>query len=261
MRTWQKAATVAAMGTALAALPTMAAPPATAASPIAPYGGIGAEWNAKGGAAGFLGAAQDNEYDVAGVPGARMEDFQGGQIYWSGPTGAHEVHGLIAIKYRTGAGGPTTYGLPLTDEVTTPDGVGRFNHFQGGSIYWTPSTGAHTVYGGIKAEWAATGWEQGILGYPTSDEGNALGNANVGPGRYNNFQHGVIYWSPATGAHEVHGAILGAWAGRGYEQGALGFPTMDERDIFGSGGRESWFQAGYISWVNGKITVLVDPHN
>jgi len=230
---------------------------ATAASAIAPYGGIGAEWLAKGGAAGFLGAAQDNEYNVAGVSGARMEDFQGGQIYWSGPTGAHEVHGDIAIKYRTGAGGPTTYGLPLTDEVTTPDGVGRFNHFQGGSIYWTPSTGAHTVYGAIKGEWAATGWELGVLGYPTSDENNALA-----PGRYNDFQHGVIYWSPTTGAHEVHGAILGAWAGLGYERSGLGFPTTDVVYIPNGGDQgQSDFEGGYINWVNGEITVHVDQHN
>jgi len=230
---------------------------ATAASPIAPYGAIGAEWNARGGAVGFLGAAQDNEYNVTGVSGARMEDFQGGQIYWSGPTGAHEVHGLIAIKYRTTAGGPTEFGLPLTDEVTTPDGVGRFNHFQGNrSIYWTPSTGAHTLYAGIRGDWAANGWEQGVLGYPTSDENNALA-----PGRYNDFQHGVIYWSPAPGAHEVHGAILAAWAALGYERSALGFPTTDERDVFGGGGRESYFEGGYINWVNHEITVHVDQHN
>jgi len=254
VRIWKKVATAAAMSMIIVGLPAAAA---TAASPIAPYGGIGAEWNAKGGAAGFLGSAQDNEYDVAGVPGGRMEDFQGGQIYWSGPTGAHEVHGLIAIKYRTGAGGPTTYGLPLTDEVTTPDGVGRFNHFQGGSIYWTPSTGAHTVYGGIKAEWAATGWEQGILGYPTSDENNALA-----PGRYNDFQHGVIYWSPTTGAHEVHGAILGAWAGLGYERSGLGFPTTDVVYIPNGGDQgQSDFEGGYINWINGEITVHIDQHN
>ncbi len=44
-----------------------------------------------------------------------------------------------------GAAGPL--GLPLTDETGTPDGIGRFNHFQGGSIYWTPATGAAMVRG------------------------------------------------------------------------------------------------------------------
>ena len=57
------------------------------------------------------------------------------------PSHAFEVHGDIRKKYDVlgGPGGPL--GLPLTDETATPDGVGRFNHFQGGSIYWTPRTG------------------------------------------------------------------------------------------------------------------------
>jgi len=57
------------------------------------------------------------------------------------PSHAFEVHGDIRKKYDAlgGPGGPL--GLPLTDETATPDGVGRFNHFQGGSIYWTPRTG------------------------------------------------------------------------------------------------------------------------
>ena len=39
---------------------------------------------------------------------------------------------------------------PVTDETGTPDGVGRFNHFEGGSIYWTPGTGAKEVHGAIR---------------------------------------------------------------------------------------------------------------
>jgi len=75
------------------------------------------------------------------------------------------VHGAILTEYLIAAGGPAVYGLPLTDETTTPDGVGRFNHFQGGrSIYWTPATGAHAVYGAIRAAWAARGWERGPVG-------------------------------------------------------------------------------------------------
>ena len=47
-------------------------------------------------------------------------------------------------------------GYPLTDETATPDGVGRYNHFQGGSIYWTPATGAHEVHGAIRGQWATS---------------------------------------------------------------------------------------------------------
>ncbi len=161
------------------------------------YGAIGAKWTALGGTSGFLGNPLDNEYNVAGVAGARVEDFAGGSIYWSAATGAHEVHGAILAKYRA-AGNAAHYGLPSTDESTTPDGVGRYNHFTSGrSIYWTPSTGAHLVYGSIRAKWASLGWERGRLRYPTTDEYSVTG------GRRNDFQYGSITWSSSTGALTV----------------------------------------------------------
>ena len=309
MKVWKRAATAAAMaGMALTVLPVLAA---TAAVPIVPYGAIGAEWNAKGGAGGFLGAPQDNEYTVSAIPGdqvppgARAEDFTGGVIYWSPATGAHEAHGAILQEY-VAVGGTAVYGLPLTDEVTAPDGVGRFNHFSaGGSIYWTPLGGAHAVHGGIKADWVALGYEHSVVGYPTSDEydvpgvpgarmqyfaggdifwsgptgahevhglilfeyANTLGGAQTyglpttdettAPdrvGRFNHFQGGSIYWTPVTGAHEVHGAIREAWAGTGYEHGPLGYPTTDEFGM--AGGRGGDFQHGYIWWTATGGTVV-----
>src|SRR5262249_33139671 len=86
-------------------------------------------------------------------------------------------------------------GYPLTDETGAPDGVGRFNHFQGGSIYWTPATGAHEVHGAIREQWAALGWEKSFLGYPLTDETPT----DDGSGRYNQFQRGGIRWRPSSG--------------------------------------------------------------
>lgn len=83
-------------------------------------------------------------------------------------------------------------GYPITDEVTPPDGVGRYNVVEHGSIYWTPATGAHEVHGRIRDAWMTTGWEAGSLGYPTSDEYAVSG------GRRSDFQHGSITWDPAT---------------------------------------------------------------
>jgi uncharacterized protein with LGFP repeats len=82
----------------------------------------------------------------------------------------------------------------VSDETTTPDGIGRYNHFQGGSIYWTPQTGAHEVHGFIRNKWAFLRWERGRLKYPTSDE------FQDGPYRRSNFQGGYIRWSEKTGA-------------------------------------------------------------
>jgi uncharacterized protein with LGFP repeats len=33
----------------------------------------------------------------------------------------------------------------VSDEATTPDGTGRFNRFEHGTIEWSPSTGAHVA--------------------------------------------------------------------------------------------------------------------
>ncbi|TVT17458.1 hypothetical protein FNH05_36025, partial [Amycolatopsis rhizosphaerae] len=81
-------------------------------------------------------------------------------------------------------------GYPTTDELATPDGVGRYNHFSGpGSIYWSPNTGAHGIYGAIRDKWASMGWETSPLGYPTSDEYDVTG------GRRNDFVSGwITFW-------------------------------------------------------------------
>src|SRR5674536_173883 len=165
------------------------------------------------------------------------------QIYWTPATGAHEVHGLIAAHYAE-LGGPTSLlGFPLTDETATPDGTGRFNHFTGGSIYWTPATGAHEVHGAIREKWAALGWELGVAGYPLTDE-TATPD---GTGRFNHFTGGSIYWTPATGAHEAYGAIRQYYTdAAGGPAGRLGLPTSGEYAI--PGGRASNFEHGAISW-------------
>ncbi len=62
-----------------------------------------------------------------------------------------------------------------------------------------------------------------------------------GRGRVRDFDNGSIYWSPETGAHEVHGAIRDKWQSMGWERSKLRYPTTDERDI--PGGRASTFQA------------------
>ena len=85
--------------------------------------------------------------------------------------GAFEVHGAIREKYLALGAEASILGYPTTNETTTPDGIGRYNHFQGGSIYWTPSTWAHEVHGLIRDRWASLGWERNPqLGYPITDE-------------------------------------------------------------------------------------------
>ncbi|HEY7308923.1 MAG TPA: hypothetical protein VH643_06090 [Gemmataceae bacterium] len=158
------------------------------------------KYAALGGPHGFLGqpfdvGAGSNEMPTADGKG-RCRDFEHGSIYWSPQTGACEVHGDIRIKWAQLGGERGFLGFPLTDELGTPDGRGRFNHFQGGSIYWTPQTGAHEVHGAIREKWASMGWERSRLGFPISDEHTPPG----WHGRATTFEGGTILWTPERGA-------------------------------------------------------------
>jgi hypothetical protein len=182
----------------------------------------------------------------------QYEHYQNGSIYWSPSTGAWEVHGSIrahwaALGWETGA-----VGYPISDENGTPDGIGRYNHFQRGSIYWTPSTGAREVRGAIRSHWADLGWEKSAVGYPISDENGTPD----GIGRYNQFQHGLIYWTLTTGAREIHGPILNSFISVGATRSPLGFPTSDVTPTLL--GARSTFQGGYIDWnkLTGQTSIV-----
>lgn len=117
-------------------------------------------------------------------------------VYWTPKTGAHAVYGAIRQTWSATGWETGPVGYPTTDETGTPDGIGRYNHFNGSggaSIYWTPSTGAHAIYGAIRGLWSSMGWELSWLGYPTSNE------YSVPEGRRNDFQNGYIVWNASTG--------------------------------------------------------------
>ncbi len=218
--------------------------PAPAPAPVVAADPIAARYDQFAFGGGYLGSPVGAEYAVAG---GTAQNYDGGRIYYSPQTGARIVRGAILTHYLTLGGPAGRAGLPSTDELATPDGAGRFNHFTGSggaSIYWTPATGAHQIQGAIRTLWAATGWERGPLGYPTTDETTTPDQL----GRYNHFtgSAGSIYWTPGTGAHEVHGAIAARWAALGWERSPLGYPTSNEYTV--TGGRASAFAHGTITW-------------
>jgi hypothetical protein len=160
---------------------------------------------------GVLGEAP---FSGPGSPAPKFvthQGYQGGAIDWTSQTCGHEVHGLL-IPWR-GIADPTKgiyaewnrvglssgfLGHPITDETVTPDGIGRYNHFQNGSIYWSPTTDAHEVHGAIRGLWASLGWEKSSLGYPVSDEMDDVDGSGRVIGRVSHFEHGAIHWNPAN---------------------------------------------------------------
>jgi uncharacterized protein with LGFP repeats len=177
--------------------------PATGAQAV--WGAIFAKYGELRWEQGFLGFPLTDELPDHSGRG-RFNDFEGGTICWTAETGAHEIHGRIRDKWAElhGTGGFLKY--PVTDELGTPDGRGRFNHFEGGSIYWTPETDAHEVHGAIRDKWQSLNWERGALRYPISDE------FQDGAFRRSNFQHGFIRWTAAHGAEasiSLEGDVVG----------------------------------------------------
>jgi LGFP repeat/PAN domain len=147
---------------------------------------------------GLLGNASGPEATAPDGVG-RFRDFAGGVVYWSLGTCGHEVHGAISGEWNATGLSAGFLGYPTTNEQVTPDGIGRYNHFQNGSIYWTPLTGAHEVHGAIRGQWSSMGWEQSVLGYPITDETDEID----GSGRFNLFEHGAIHWRRADGTITV----------------------------------------------------------
>ncbi|WP_432493120.1 excalibur calcium-binding domain-containing protein [Kineococcus gypseus] len=160
------------------------------------HGDILAAWERTGREAGPLGSPTTDETRTPDGRGA-YNVFQGGSIYWSPATAAHDVRGAIRDAWARAGWEGGVLGFPLTGETRTPDGHGAYNVFQGGSVYWSPVTGAHVVLGAIRDAWAAQGHENGPLGFPTSGEFDVPG------GRRSDFQGGFVEWSPLTGARVV----------------------------------------------------------
>lgn len=149
------------------------------------------EIDAKARKLGWVGAAT-SQIEQAGE--GYVVRYEKADIYYSATTGAHEVHGEIRAKYNALGAATGILGLPTSDESGTPrsvtHGIGSFNHFQGGSIYWSSDTGPMMVRGAIRDMWAAQGWENSSFGFPIVDCLTTNGNP---PEQWSGFQNGGIY--------------------------------------------------------------------
>ncbi|GAA1974336.1 hypothetical protein [Microbacterium pumilum] len=143
----------------------------------------------------------------------------------------------------------------------------RAQLFEHGIIVSTAQE-AFTIYEQILALWLIHGGSRGFLGLPEGREAAPATKYDGPPdSRSVVFGGGRIYWSPRTGAHEVHGAILTHYLAKSSDAVALfvppnsahlGLPTSDEHDIEGvRGARLSTFERGSIYWTAGLGPVIV----
>ncbi|WP_427171558.1 GH25 family lysozyme [Arthrobacter sp. 92] len=176
------------------------------------------------------------------------QGFSNGEILWSSATGAQPSSGgAIRSLYRLIGAENSSLAYPTSGEQCGLKDGGCYQMFQGGAIMWSPQSGAQlSRYGAIRTAWAASNFENGVLGYPTSGETCGLKNG----GCYQSYQNGQIHWSSATGAQLTrNGAIRNVWASSGYENGVLGYPTSAEICGLKDGGCYQSFQNGQIHWT------------
>ncbi|WP_232797039.1 N-acetylmuramoyl-L-alanine amidase [Blastococcus atacamensis] len=204
-------------------------------------GSILGTWLQSGGSAGPLGFPATTDALTADRKGAFVR-FQGGDVYWSPASGTQIVRGSILTTWLARGGATGHMGFPTTSDAPTPDGRGYFTRFQGGDIYYSPSTGTQTVVGSILTTWLQAGGSGGVLGFPTTTD--ALTSDRKGA--FVRFQGGDVYWSPATGTHIVRGALAGAYVSRGGPTGSLGFPTRTTYAV--PEGLRSDFERGSLTW-------------
>ncbi len=121
---------------------------------------------------------------------------------------APSAAGLALSLYGSGDGGPIIIHLP---PQPNPTGVAA-----------------------IASEYKALG--TGILGKSTSKPQIAAD----GTGVFENFHGGVIYWSAATGAHDLYGAILTKWDALGGVK--FGYPETNEQATPDGIGLDSHFR-------------------
>ncbi|MDN4611058.1 GH25 family lysozyme [Arthrobacter burdickii] len=206
-------------------------------------GAIDGTWSSLGRENSKLGYPTANE--ACGlVDGGCYQNFQGGQIHWSAASGASATWGAFGRAWGQTGWEKGSLGYPTDNEVCGLVNGGCYQNFQGGKMHRSSATGAYITSGTISAAWGASGWEQGRLGYPTSNAICGLVNG----GCLQTFQKGNIYTSPASGTAITAGAIDSTWSALSREKGKLGYPTTNEVCGLTNGGCYQNFQGGQIHW-------------
>lgn len=214
--------------------------------------------------------------EVAGLvgPDSRVSTFSASDkpaIFWTPDTGAWVVRGAINAAWDKLGGSAGTMGVPTGDETFNGNVVsqkftgGEISYDNGAKTFTTvPPELAGNLAGvevpsdattAINEAWRAAGGLSGPLGARQGAQ-SPIGS----DGAVQDYAGGKIFYSPATGAHAVTGAILSKYEAQGGPTGDLGLPTGTESDGGAPNSRVSSFSAPdkpVIFWTpdNGAIVV------
>ena len=84
-------------------------------------------------------------------------EFEKGAIYWKSGLGAYEIRGPIRARWMELNHTDGFLGFPITDQQPAHGDQAAYNHFEGGSIYWSEPTKAAEISGDLRAKWNSLG--------------------------------------------------------------------------------------------------------
>lgn len=200
------------------------------------------------GVSGYLGYPVNNVRSSADGRSTYV-NFERGRIY-SFDDRLVEIHGSVFDFHERIGGIKSPLKYPLIDLVPVGDGRGQTQWFEGGLLWYTPTTGAQGLWGDVLSRYLDNGHARGYLRYPRSSM-IAVGD---GRGTFARFENGNIYASPGPGGHQVHGAVLSYYLANGGPTGSLGYPTTELDPSTTSGPRYQRFEGGRIVYANRTVT-------
>lgn len=242
-------------------------------SVAAPAGRMSIGAHARGVNTGTMGISMMGDYSTVSPSDAQLSSV-GKMAGWflkragiSDVTGWAGLHVWTTERYQAGStiSMPRILGHRDVGYTTCPGNVGysklgtirAIAKAQGSSPQGGSSGASSTVpqdHPGAVALRGALG-ANGWIGAATSGV-----QASAKGGVFQRFEHGVGYWSPATGAQFVGEPVLSAWGAYGYQTGSMGYPRSggvagvggSRHQIF-EGGIAYWRPGGRVSFIHGSI--------
>lgn len=139
----------------------------------------------------WLGKRLTNGENVTPDGKGRWAKFEHGYVYWHPVTGAHAVPMRVFEVWADHGWEDGPLGYPVNAHTDLAEGV--VQAFERGVIYRKTGQPGFYVHGEIGKRWAREGFENGPLGWPTSNEYDHNG------GKAQDFEHGKLLWN-AQGA-------------------------------------------------------------
>ena len=192
-------------------------------------------------------------YTEAGKLG-QAQTFERGVIAVRPDGGCCVVYGEIYARYLQLGGITGTLGWPKSDETGTANG-GRFSDFDGGTLFWSATSGAKLVRHAILAKYDSLGTAASYLGLPISDEEPLIVRGTT-LGYFSLFAGGGIWWTNSLGAHDLPSYVLDYWRQHGGATGIFGLPTSELWNISGTTLAE--FERGLVVFTPSETLPFFD---